>query len=700
MEKRFKSTSGRISPPPLRRQKHSPIVAPTQDTQRSAGSFASTPGTLSIFSWNVNGIAPFVQGYLQKPISAFFKPSPAAGKKRRRGATDDDVTTDSEDDGVKEAVEMGDLMKEGKASLRAVLQRYRWPHILFLQEVKIKAGDTKTMAAVKLAVNDAGEHTRSDRMRNARGHVDGTDIGKKGPYAAWLEDGGPEYDVQFNLPADPRNAKGFGGKVYGVAAIIRKDFMHRYVQSVREVAWDREGRVQIIETGELSFPLDPDPEARPTSSDEIEPGNKTSEKGRSEFAAKFAIINIYAVNGTSNRYYNTQTGVEVGTRHDRKLAVHTELLREAHALQHKGFQVIIAGDLNVARSELDGYPNLRTWPHQHVLNRLDFNTKFFTKHPINNISSRVSYSKDAATSTEESIQGFDGIDTFRHVHGTERSRLLMACYSSTARASVEGRNAIVTGSSRGIGKAIAIRLASDGYNVCINDIPANQKGCEEVVGEIQALGRKACVAVADVSKRDEVKQMVQTSVDVLGPLDAMIANAGIVQVKAVLDVTEAEFEHMFAVNVFGVNNCYMEAAKQMIAQGTCQPDRPGKIIGAASIVAFKPFALLPHYSAAKWAVRGLTQAYAMQLAEHNITVNAYAPGIVGTAMWDQIDAQIAEKRGARRGEILKEFVREHTALGRASVPEDVAKLVSFLASSDSDFCTGQTQVVDGGIIFT
>ncbi|RYP29323.1 hypothetical protein DL767_006784 [Monosporascus sp. MG133] len=420
MEKRFKSTSGRISPPPLKRRKHSPSVTPTQDTQRSAGPFASTPGTLSIFSWNVNGIAPFVQDYLQKPISAFFKPSSAAGERRRRGATNDDVTTDSEDDGVKEAAETGDPMKEGKASLRAALLRYRWPHILFLQEVKIKPGDAKTMAAVRVAVNDAGGPTRSDRMRNARGHVDGTDIRKKGPYAAWLEDGGPEYDVQFNLPADPRNAKGFGGKVYGVAAIIRKDFMHRYVQSVTEVAWDREGRVQIIKTGEVTFPPEPDPEAIPTLAGEKELKNETSQKDGAEFAVKFAIINIYAVNGTSNPYYNTQTGVEVGTRHDRKLAVHTELLREAHALQRKGFQVIIAGDLNVARNELDGYPNLRTWPHQHVLNRLDFNTKFFTKQPIKHVSSRASYSEDAAASMEESIQGFDAIDTFRHVHGTER----------------------------------------------------------------------------------------------------------------------------------------------------------------------------------------------------------------------------------------------------------------------------------------
>ncbi|KAI1257816.1 hypothetical protein MGN70_000860 [Eutypa lata] len=286
---------------------------------------------------------------------------------------------------------------------------------------------------------------------------------------------------------------------------------------------------------------------------------------------------------------------------------------------------------------------------------------------------------------------------------------LGACYySSSARTSVEGRNAIVTGSSRGIGKAIAIRLASDGYNVCINDVAANEKGCEETAAEIQGLGRKACVAIADVTKRDEVKQMVQTSVKALGPLDTMIANAGIVLVKGVLDVTEEDFNRLFGVNVFGVHNCYAEAALQMISQkaaegkGPWSPenDRPiGKIIGAASTAGFKPFQLLGHYSSTKWAVRGLTHAYAMELAPKGITVNAYAPGIVGTKMWDQIDAQIAEQTGRRRGEVLDSSVRDKTALGRVSVAEDVSNLVSFLASSDSDFVTGQTQIVDGGIYF-
>lgn len=182
-----------------------------------------------------------------------------------------------------------------------------------------------------------------------------------------------------------------------------------------------------------------------------------------------------------------------------------------------------------------------------------------------------------------------------------------------------------------------------------------------------------------------------------------VANAGIAQVKPILEVTEEDFQRMMSVNVAGVHNCYLEGARQMIDQGTCKADLPGKLVGAASIVAFKPTPLLGHYSASKWAVRGLTQVYAMELAEHNITVNAYAPGIVGTGMWEQIDAQLAAKKGdknIKKGDMFKEYVERWTLLKRPSVPEDVAKLVSFLASSDSDFITGQTQVVDGGIVFS
>lgn len=133
----------------------------------------------------------------------------------------------------------------------------------------------------------------------------------------------------------------------------------------------------------------------------------------------------------------------------------------------------------------------------------------------------------------------------------------------------------------------------------------------------------------------------------------------------------------------------------MISQGT-----GGKILGAASVVAFRPFPLLSHYSASKFAVRGLTQALAMEMAQHKITVNAYAPGIVGTAMWEQIDEKLAEVTGVKKGEVIKKYTKDLIALGRMSVPEDVSSAVSFLCSKDSDYMTGQTIVVDGGIVFT
>ena len=121
---------------------------------------------------------------------------------------------------------------------------------------------------------------------------------------------------------------------------------------------------------------------------------------------------------------------------------------------------------------------------------------------------------------------------------------------------------------------------------------------------------------------------------------------------------------------------------------------------AASIVAFKPFALLSHYSSSKWAVRGLTQAYAMEMAEYNITVNAYAPGIVGTAMWDLIDEELGKKSGVKKGDTIAKYTGELIALKRVSEPDDVAKLVSALCLEECNYVTGQTQIVDGGIIFT
>ena len=256
------------------------------------------------------------------------------------------------------------------------------------------------------------------------------------------------------------------------------------------------------------------------------------------------------------------------------------------------------------------------------------------------------------------------------------------------------RVAVVTGAARGIGEAIAHRLGRDGLHVVAADLPSMQEGVAATVDAITAAGGTATAAETDVTEEASVQALVETAVEAGGHLDVFVANAGIAQVQELIDYDAEDFQKILDVNITGVFNSYRQAARQMIAQG-----HGGKIIGAASIVAFRPFALLGPYSATKWAVRGLTQAAAMEWAEHGITVNAYGPGIVGTAMWDLIDEKLAAKHGQQRGEALAENARS-IHLGRVSVPEDVAAMVSYLASEDSDYVTGQTMLVDGGIQFS
>ncbi|MCC2976733.1 SDR family oxidoreductase [Sphingomonas sp. PL-96] len=261
-------------------------------------------------------------------------------------------------------------------------------------------------------------------------------------------------------------------------------------------------------------------------------------------------------------------------------------------------------------------------------------------------------------------------------------------------APVSGSVALVTGSARGIGKAIAARLGRDGHQLALNDVEANRDQLEATADELRGSGATVTTAVADVSQPEQVKAMVDKVAADLGQLNVMVANAGIARVTSLLEMDPEEWDQVMNVNVRGTFLCYKAAAEQMIKQGN-----GGKIIGAASIVAFRPFALLAHYSASKWAVRGLTQAAAMEWAKHGITVNAYGPGIVGTAMWDLIDEKLSAEEGIPRGEALKKY-SESILMGRVSEPDDVAKLVSYLASPDSDYMTGQTVLIDGGIQFS
>ncbi|THU86547.1 NAD(P)-binding protein [Dendrothele bispora CBS 962.96] len=260
---------------------------------------------------------------------------------------------------------------------------------------------------------------------------------------------------------------------------------------------------------------------------------------------------------------------------------------------------------------------------------------------------------------------------------------------------IASRNAIVTGAGQGIGRAIALRLAQDGFDVCVNDLESNASCVTSLVNEIQAMGREAVIAYANVAKRSEVETVVDKSVDKLGPLSLMVANAGIAKVQWMMESTEEDWRRIFDVNVFGVVNCNIAAAKQFVRQGT-----GGKILNAASGTSFRPSTLIAPYSATKASVRSITQAFAMELAKHNITVNAYAPGIVDSPMWEQIDEGLSKINGLPKGENFRRSGTSLITLGRTSVPEDVSKAVSFLAGPDSDYMTGQTVACDGGIIFT
>lgn len=259
----------------------------------------------------------------------------------------------------------------------------------------------------------------------------------------------------------------------------------------------------------------------------------------------------------------------------------------------------------------------------------------------------------------------------------------------------EARIALVTGAGaeRSIGRAIALRLAEDGLDVAVNDIQKSE-GLQDLAEEIRRKGRRSLVVGADVTDAGAVEGMVQAVADGLGRLDVMVANAGISQIKPLLEVTPEEWDRMMAINAKGVFLSYQAAARQMVRQGA-----GGKIIGAGSIVAHRSDPLVGHYSASKWAVRGLTQAAAQEWARYGITVNAYCPGIVNTTLWDMVDETLAELNNLESGEPTKLAV-ERIALGRMSEPEDVAGYVSYLASRDSDYMTGQSVMIDGGILFS
>jgi len=253
---------------------------------------------------------------------------------------------------------------------------------------------------------------------------------------------------------------------------------------------------------------------------------------------------------------------------------------------------------------------------------------------------------------------------------------------------VDGRTIVVTGAGSGIGAAIARGLAVEGANAVLADLDID--AAERVAERIRDGGGSALAVRLDVTDRATVRAAVRTTVQRFGRLDAWFNNAGMNSPMPFLEITEENFERIMRVNAIGVLIGIQEAAKQFLEQGG-----GGKIINTASIAGRTGFPSFAPYSASKAAVISLTQAGARDLAQHGITVNGFAPGVVATPLWTKLDADLAAMGAADAG---FDSMAGDILLGRPAQPEDIVPTALFLASSDSDYITGQIVAIEGGMI--
>ena len=251
--------------------------------------------------------------------------------------------------------------------------------------------------------------------------------------------------------------------------------------------------------------------------------------------------------------------------------------------------------------------------------------------------------------------------------------------------------AVVTGSAAGLGKAIATRLAKDGFRVVLHDI--NADNLNKVKAEFDAAGFENIAVKGNSASREDQFRLVAEAVKAFGRVDVFVNNAGVESVGTFLSLNENEIDRVLGINIKGVIFGTQAAAEQMKKQ-----QGVGKIINACSIAGHESYEMLSLYCATKHAVRSFTHSTAKELAPYNIRVNAYCPGVADTPMWERIDAAFVEHKGYQPKQAWNEFTKGILA-GRPQQPEDVANLVSFLASKDADYITGQTILTDGGMVF-
>lgn len=238
--------------------------------------------------------------------------------------------------------------------------------------------------------------------------------------------------------------------------------------------------------------------------------------------------------------------------------------------------------------------------------------------------------------------------------------------------------AIVTGSSRGIGEATAIKLAEDGFDVLVN-YSGNQERAEAVVAKIEALGQKAIAVKANVSDAEEVKEMIRIAIETFGSIDVVVNNAGITRDNLTMRMKSEDFDDVIATNLKGVFNVVQSVTRQMLKQ------RSGVIINMSSVVGALGNAGQANYVASKAGVEGLTKTFAREFASRGVRVNAVAPGFIISDMTDKLGADLVEG------------MKQQIPLGTLGEVNDIAEAVSFLASNKAKYITGQTLHVNGGM---
>lgn len=241
------------------------------------------------------------------------------------------------------------------------------------------------------------------------------------------------------------------------------------------------------------------------------------------------------------------------------------------------------------------------------------------------------------------------------------------------------KTAIITGSSRGIGAAIALRLAKDGYNIALNDLNESMFENNDIKEKITALGVEAEIFLADVSKYDQCEAMVKAVKERFGTIDVLINNAGITRDGLMARMPEEQYDMVIAVNQKSVFNMLKLAGNVMIRQ------KQGKIVNLASVAGLYGNPGQINYSASKAAIIGMTKTAAKELGSRNINVNAVAPGFISTPMTDKL----TEEQKAKMLEAI--------AMKRYGTVDEIAGVVSFLCSEDASYVTGQTIEISGGL---